>query len=106
LKMILPESVRTVQTQPEWGQEIFLDTLTEHIRKMVRIALETAMKQELDVFLGYNPYERDPEQDNSRNGYYHHSLDTRFGKIENIAVPRDRKGKFQSRVRKYEPLIR
>jgi putative transposase len=41
---------------------------------------------------------------NARNGYYHRSLDTKYGKIENLSVPRDRNGDFQTQF--FEPYQR
>ena len=32
---------------------------------------------------------------NMRNGYYQRNLDTQYGRIEGLLVPRDRNGEFQ-----------
>jgi putative transposase len=32
---------------------------------------------------------------NMRNGYYQRTLDTQYGRIEGLLVPRDRNGEFQ-----------
>lgn len=35
---------------------------------------------------------------NRRNGYYSRKLDTQYGRIEDLSVPRDRKGEFQTQL--------
>ncbi len=98
MNTILSENMLDVNANGEWGQEVLLDALHEHFRTMVRIALQEAMRHEIEEFLGYKPYERS-ENANSRNGYLpERDLETRFGTIENISVPRDRKGEFQSKI--------
>jgi len=33
-----------------------------------------------------------------RNGYYQRNLDTQYGRIEGLLVPRDRNGEFQTQL--------
>jgi len=35
---------------------------------------------------------------NMRNGYYQRNLDTQYGRIEGLLVPRDRNGEFQTQL--------
>lgn len=58
------------------------------------------MREEINNFL---KVER-PDLKNSKNGYYQRSLDTRYGKIENLTIPRDRQGEFQTQC--FEPYQR
>lgn len=70
------------------------------IKDFIKEKLEMLMKEELNNFL---KVER-PELQDSKNGYYQRSLDTRYGKIENLTVPRDRLGEFQTQL--FEPYQR
>src|SRR5690606_37720354 len=70
------------------------------LRDFIKEKLELIMKEELENFL---KVERSDEK-NSKNGYYQRSLDTRYGKIENLSVPRDRKGYFHTQL--FEPYQR
>ncbi len=68
-------------------------------RETLRALLEASMQTELTLRLGYEPYQRDPEvHSNSRNGCYQRDLDTQFGAIRGLRVPRPREGKTQYRV--------
>jgi hypothetical protein len=62
------------------------------LRSFVKEKLELIMREELTNFLQVEQ----PNSSNSRNGYYQRSLDTRYGKIENLTVPRDREGAFHT----------
>lgn len=70
------------------------------LKEFIKEKLELIMKEELNNFL---QVER-PELGDSKNGYYQRSLDTRYSKIENLSVPRDRLGEFQTQV--FEPYQR
>lgn len=64
------------------------------VKDFVKEKLELIMREEIDNFLKVEYEGKRP----SRNGTYGRSLETRFGKIENLRVPRDRKDAFQTRV--------
>jgi transposase-like protein len=74
------------------GQAEFQDLLQEQMRHAVRLALVTVMEAEVDAFIGALPYERTPGRRDSRNGHYTRDLDTTAGRIEDLAVPRTRRG--------------
>jgi transposase-like protein len=74
--------------------------LENRLRSFVKEKLEAIMKEELKNHL---EVER-PDDSNSRNGYYQRTLDTRFGRIDDLNVPRDRQGSFQTQV--FEPYQR
>ncbi|WP_274366329.1 IS256 family transposase [Paenibacillus thermotolerans] len=70
------------------------------VREFVKEKLELIMNEEMNNFLQI-------EQQglrNSRNGYYERTLDTKYGKINDLQVPRDRRGEFQTQV--FEPYQR
>lgn len=67
--------------------------LTARGRQSLQCLLEAAMQTELTGRLGYQPYQRDPQlHTNYRNGAYTRSLDTQFGCIPDLHVPRARHG--------------
>ena len=68
--------------------------LTARGRQSLQWLLEAAMQTELTARLGYQPYQRDPQlHTNYRNGAYTRSLDTQFGCIAALRVPRCRHGR-------------
>src|SRR5690606_36173848 len=78
----------------------FNDLLENLVRQFVKEKLELIMNEEISNFLIV-------EQENvrnSRNGYYSRTLDTRYGKIDDLQVPRDRRGEFHTQV--FEPYQR
>lgn len=61
--------------------------------------LETLLAGEMDLHLGYSNNDRNRKAgDNKRNGHYNRSLDTSAGRIENLEMPRDRKGEFSTKL--------
>ncbi|KCZ71277.1 transposase [Candidatus Methanoperedens nitroreducens] len=61
--------------------------------------LESIMQGELAIKLGYGNGDRTAKNTaNKRNGSYSRKLDTSAGRIEDLAVPRDRNGEFQTKL--------
>jgi len=78
-----------------------LNNLFENlVTQFVKENLETIMKAEIAEFMGNETNGRH----NSRNGYYTRNLDTQYGHIEELQVPRDRAGSFHTQV--FEPYQR
>ena len=76
-----------------WGD------LTRRAQQTLRRLLEASMETEITLQLGYTPYQRDPQlHTDYRNGYYRRDLDTRFGAIRGLRVPRSRRGQTTYRV--------
>lgn len=73
--------------------ENMLTNLFENVvTQFVKDNLETIMRAEIKHFM-------EDEQDghrNNRNGYYKRTLHTKYGHIEDLEVPRDRKGEFST----------
>jgi putative transposase len=81
--------------------ETDLSSQLENImRSFVKEKIEFIMKEELKNHL----IVEHPDDGNSRNGYYQRTLDTRFGRIDELNVPRDRQGSFKTQV--FEPYQR
>jgi len=80
----------------------------------VRLAIETVMEAERDIFCGIGPSRRGRSRRDYRNGYYERDFESCFGVLEKLRVPRTRSGRFRSslfakferRQRKVNDLIR
>ena len=62
--------------------------ISEIVRSTVKEFMESLLKGEITAFL--------EDHNGSRNGYYERDLGTRYGKIDNLRVPRDRDNEFQT----------
>ena len=70
------------------------------VTQFVKDNLESIMRAEIKHFME----DEHAGERNSRNGYYKRSLHTKYGHIEDLEVPRDRNGQFQTHV--FEPYQR
>jgi putative transposase len=85
----------------------------QHLRALavsaVRVLIEQVMCEELDKCVGAEWGECTPNRKGYRNGYYQRDLVTSTGRIEDLSVPRDREGQFQTQVferySRYEPEV-
>jgi transposase-like protein len=68
----------------------------------VRLTLVTILEEEVNALVGALPYQRTAERRDYRNGYYTRDLDTTVGLIEDLAVPRTRKGHQTQLFDKYK----
>jgi putative transposase len=68
--------------------------LESAIRHFVKEKLELIMREEIKNFLEIEQ----AGTSNMRNGYYQRTLDTQYGRIEDLSVPRDRNGEFQTQL--------
>lgn len=75
------------------GLQDILINRNDYLAKMVRDALETAIKEQLSHFIGAGSYERTGERKGQRNGFYDRELKTRVGSLT-LHVARDRDGEF------------
>ncbi len=76
------------------------DQLGDAVLQFVKEKIEFVMREEISNYLQHEPL----NYPNTRNGYYERTLDTRYGKIDDLRVPRDRQGEFQTQV--FEPYQR
>lgn len=80
-----------------------LDCLLDEYRGSVKVFLEEALRAECDLHLGFDPYKRGIGKPDSRNGYYERDLESVFGLLEDLRIPRTRKNTFQTRlIEKYK----
>jgi putative transposase len=75
----------------------------------MRVLIEDVMREELEQCLGAAWGECTSERTGYRNGSYTRDLVTKTGRIEDLSVPRDREGQFQTQVferySRYEPEV-
>ena len=70
--------------------------ISEIVRSTVKDIMESLLSGEIQAFL--------ETKEGSRNGYYARDLGTRYGKINNLRVPRDHDNDFQ--ITLFEPYER
>ena len=89
--------------------EEFHQHLRELIRGATRVVMEEIMQEELTQFLQAEWGESTPSRRGYRNGSYTRDLVTATGRLEELSVPRDREGQFQTqafeRYSRYEPQV-
>ena len=90
-------------------QQLFHQYLRTLAQSAVRVVMETVMREELEAFIGAAWGEHNAKRKGYRNGSYSRDLATTTGRLEEIKVPRDREGQFQTqafeRYKRYEPHI-
>ncbi|MBB4824523.1 putative transposase, partial [Sporosarcina luteola] len=79
---------------------LFSNHMEDLVKQFVQEKLETIMKEEIKNFFEVEH----PELKYRKNGYYERQLDTRYGRIEELAVPRDRDGMFRTQL--FDPYQR
>lgn len=71
----------------------------EYILGLLKKTMETLMKEELTNVLQYQKYSYEGHgTGNSHNGYYTRSYDTKYGRIEDLKIPRDRNHEFEQQL--------
>lgn len=106
-----PENDRaTTDASPRLPEpQEFHQHLRSLIRGATRVVMEEIMQEELTQFLQAEWGEITPTRKGYRNGSYTRDLVTTTGQIEDLSVPRDREGAFQTqafeRFSRYEPQV-
>ena len=70
---------------------------SDFLKDIIQSILQEFLETEITGFLGATPYERVKERKGHRNGYKPRLLRTRVGTL-NLLVPKDREGRFQTRL--------
>lgn len=78
--------------QRELSQGDFVTYLRQQMRMAIRMTLMTVMEEEVTAMIGAGRYEHKEGRSDQRNGTYRRDLVTSVGVIEELAVPRTRKG--------------
>lgn len=81
-------------------ENLFNELLESTVTRLLKEKLELLLREEMRNFM---EVEQEGER-NSRNGYYERTYETRYGKIDDLRVPRDRNGAFQTQL--FEPYQR
>ena len=68
----------------------FWEDLHQVVLKEVKGMMETMVGEEFTGLIGARPFERSRTRQSKRNGYYRRSLETRYGRITEIKIPRAR----------------
>lgn len=71
---------------------------TFDVKKWLKSAFEDCLEEEIRGAIGVDPYERGDMRKDQRNGFYERSLDTVYGWIHGLSVPRLRNSVFQTQV--------
>lgn len=79
------------------NQETLRDLLQAKLKLAIQYTLIQALEEEVGTYLRAAPYERTQNRRDYRNGTYSRGLGTSMGEIEDLPVPRTRKG-FQSQL--------
>jgi putative transposase len=74
------------------NQETVRDLLQEKLRVAVRYTLIEALEEEVQAYIQAARYERSDQRQDQRNGTYKRNLGTAMGELEDLPVPRTRKG--------------
>ena len=87
-----------------------LGRIREELFSLFKLLIERTMQLELSAKLGYEPYQSNGNEVNSRNGYRERKkVVLKEGLIENLRIPRDRAGEYQTsvlpRLKRYEPVL-
>lgn len=78
-------------------EEIWGD-LNQEQKLFLKHTLEKTMRIELSGYLKVCDYQRSDQRTGHRNGYYTRSLETPYGLISSLSVPRSRDGRFRTAV--------
>ena len=70
---------------------------SDPVRALSRHTIQEALEEELTAFLNAETYSRTEERRGYRNGYKPRLLMTRVGRLE-IMVPKDREGRFHTKL--------
>lgn len=74
------------------NQETVRDLLREKMRLAIRYTLIEALEEEVQAYIQAARYERSNQRQDHRNGTYTRNLVTSMGEVEDLPVPRTRKG--------------
>jgi putative transposase len=97
-KSFSEELILDLLMNPGEGTEDPLDGIFDECRGSMQGFLEGVMRAECDHHLGFDRYERGIPKQDSRNGYYERDLESVFGLMEDLRIPRTRNNTFQTKL--------
>ena len=102
-KSFFEETILDILLTERESEEDPLDYIMDECRDSVKKLLEEAMRIERDHHLGFGRYERGIGKEDSRNGYYERDLESVFGLMEDLHIPRTRNNTFQTNlIKRYQ----
>jgi len=87
-------------------EEEFWDSLNSYVLKALKKIIEGCLIEETRIMVGADYYERSPQREAKRSGYYSRSLVTRNGIIDGIIVPKLRKKKTKEGFKVLKRYVR
>ena len=78
-------------------QNLLHNVLRERMLAAIRTVFVDLLDEEVAAFLGAGPYQRTPQRQSRRSGYYTRDLTTSVGTVKDLPVPRTRNG-FKTRL--------
>jgi len=84
------------------SQNKFQAYVREQMRAALRVTLTAILEEELTAIIGAGRYEQTKERRDQRNGSYERDLLTSMGEIEELTVPRSRKGHRTQLFERYQ----
>lgn len=75
--------------------------IKRHTRSLLKDTMEICMQEEMVQYTQSQRYQRTSLRLDYRNGYYYRNLDTELGPIDELKVPRSRRGLFTTKVFDY-----
>lgn len=75
-----------------------LDLLFDQFRGTTKAFIEELLRVECDEQIGFGRYERGVGRPDSRNGYYERDLESVFGLLEDLRIPRTRKNSYKTKL--------
>jgi putative transposase len=85
-------SVLKVEQAPLVNQLDFQALAREKMRTAIWFTLATVLEEEVSAFIGAERYERKETRQDQRNGSYTRDLETSAGRLQDLRVPRTRRG--------------
>lgn len=71
--------------------------IQDALKELMKDFIQETLEAELDSELGYEKYDKNINNDNSRNGYSKKKVKSSFGEIE-LDIPRDRNSEFEPKI--------
>ena len=97
----------------EWWQEVkenfWAEDAKPKVLKLVKELMESTLEEDLELYTQAQYQQQVDRYKLYRNGYYHRTLVTQFGHVNDLVVPRLRSGGFKTRVfkryRRFESIV-
>ncbi len=84
------DSTKHWHESKEQYRQMFWQDVHQQVLTQVKHLMQDILKAQFDELIGAEPYQRVDSRKSNRNGYYFRSLETRYGRIQDIRVPRTR----------------